>query len=195
MESFLMDTQFGIDSLDLVEQTAFDFQQESESVFSEDSLPPPVQHSESMPPFTDAYYENDIFVDWDVPLASTSDSPSEIKTSPPRPSRQSALAKAKSEMERLGIRKKYSDGKRRHALPQKAIDEITQWIVRNAKNPYPSMSQKMQWCVQYDMPMCQVNTFLVNRRIRVLGTKSSRQVSSIASSLLFAMYHMRMLRA
>ena len=74
------------------------------------------------------------------------------------------------------VRLKHNDEKKRHQTPKAAEQEISKWLLQNRMNPYPTSQQKMIWCKSYDMPMCQLNTFLTNKRVRLLGKKSSRQL-------------------
>ena len=78
-------------------------------------------------------------------------------------------------VELSNIKHKYDDEKKRHQTPKAAGQAISRWLLQNRMNPYPSTEQKMLWCKAFDMPMCQVNTFLTNKRVRLLGKKSARQ--------------------
>ena len=85
-------------------------------------------------------------------------------------------SRSTEDLEKSGVSTHYTDGKRRHTMPTKAVEEITTWIRTNPLCPYPTLEQKLDWCRRYDMPMCQLNTFLVNRRMRILGPRGSRSM-------------------
>ena len=138
-----------------------------------EELPPPDNSSDISDPVIDWSFascpsmceEASDVLDWSCP----------IPTVPlPSVSKGSRRICSTEDLEKSGISTKYTDGKRRHIMPQQAIDEITSWLVANRTCPYPTIEQKMDWCRRYEMPICQVNTFLVNRRIRILGRRRVR---------------------
>ena len=169
------DTPFGFDGLNFPDQDTFSFSDVNDVWVQEDSLITTTYadpSAESALP--DPYPSGSVLIALSsLPPAGTN-LLCPLPDAPQKP--QAGYApQTHREMERLGIKLNYSDGKRRHNMPRHAVGEITDWLVRNLKSPYPPIELKMHWCMQYDMPMCQLNTFLVNRRIRVLGNKSQRE--------------------